>query len=97
MIYLTPFGLDVTCLILDADKNMSRRNWDSSTISEGTGDEHRLEPSGALNQMPIRLGKGLFSYQIFVRAEAKLTVHNLRRETIDSSNTLRGSALELVA
>jgi glycosyltransferase involved in cell wall biosynthesis len=50
-----------------------------------------------LNQVLIRLSKGLFSYQIFVRAEAKPTVHNLLRETIDSSNVLRGSVLEAAA
>ena len=49
------------------------------------------------NQMLIRLSKGLFSYQIFVRAEAKPTVQNLLNETIDSSNLLRQSALELAA
>jgi glycosyltransferase involved in cell wall biosynthesis len=49
------------------------------------------------NQLLIRLSKGLFSYQIFVRAEAKPTVHNLLRETIDSSNVLRGSVLEAAA
>lgn len=50
-----------------------------------------------VNQMLIRLSKGLFSYQIFVRAEAKPTVQNLLTETIDSSNLLRQSVLELVA
>ncbi|MDQ3546513.1 MAG: hypothetical protein M3429_08380, partial [Verrucomicrobiota bacterium] len=49
------------------------------------------------NEILIRLSKGLFSYQIFVRAEAKPTVHNLLSETIDSSNLLRDSVLELVA
>jgi hypothetical protein len=49
------------------------------------------------NQLLIRLSKGLFSYQIFVRAEAKPTVHNLLRETIDSSKVLRGSVLEAAA
>jgi hypothetical protein len=48
-------------------------------------------------QMLIRLNRGLFSYQIFVRAEAKTTVHNLLGETIDSSRVLRESVLELVA
>jgi SAM-dependent methyltransferase len=50
-----------------------------------------------VNQILIRLSKGLFSYQIFVRAEAKPTVQNLLGETIDSSNLLRQSVLELVA
>lgn len=48
-----------------------------------------------LNKMLIRLSKGLFSYQIFVRAEAKPTVHNLLGETIDTSIVLRESVLEL--
>ena len=47
------------------------------------------------NQLLIGWSKGLFSYQIFVRAEAKPTVHNLLGETIDSSNVLRESVLEL--
>jgi glycosyltransferase involved in cell wall biosynthesis len=50
-----------------------------------------------INQMLIRLSKGLFSYQIFVRAQAKPTVQNLLSETIDSSNHLRASVLELAA
>ena len=49
------------------------------------------------NQMLICLSKGLFSYQIFVRAEAKPTVQNLLNETIDSSNLLRQSTLDLAA
>ena len=48
------------------------------------------------NQMLIGLSKGLFSYQIFVRAEAKPTVYNLLGQTIDSSATLRDSALQAV-
>jgi glycosyltransferase involved in cell wall biosynthesis len=48
-----------------------------------------------LNQGLIGLSKGLFSYQIFVRAEAKPTVQNLLTETIDSSDQLRQSVLEL--
>jgi hypothetical protein len=51
----------------------------------------------SVNQLLIRFSKGLFSYQIFVRAEAKPTVHNLLRETIESSNTLRESVLEFAA
>jgi len=45
------------------------------------------------NQMLIRVSKGLFSYQIFVRAEAKPTVHNLLGETIDLSKILREAVL----
>ncbi|MBA2241806.1 MAG: glycosyltransferase [Chthoniobacterales bacterium] len=48
-----------------------------------------------INQLLIRLSKGLFSYQIFVRAEANPTVHNLLGETIDSSSELRDSMLEV--
>jgi glycosyltransferase involved in cell wall biosynthesis len=48
-----------------------------------------------LNQALIRLGKGFFSYQIFVRAVAKPTVHNLLGETIESSDRLRDAALKI--
>ncbi|HEY8671493.1 MAG TPA: methyltransferase domain-containing protein, partial [Terriglobales bacterium] len=41
------------------------------------------------NEALIKLSKGLFSYQIFVRAEAKPTVHNLLHETLDNSANLR--------
>jgi 2-polyprenyl-3-methyl-5-hydroxy-6-metoxy-1,4-benzoquinol methylase len=47
------------------------------------------------NQALIGLSKGLFSYQIFVRAEAKPTVHNLLSETIESSERLRDSVLKI--
>jgi glycosyltransferase involved in cell wall biosynthesis len=43
----------------------------------------------ALNAMLIRFCKGLFSYQIFVRAQALPTVNNLLEETIDVSNHLK--------
>lgn len=46
------------------------------------------------NEVLIGLSKGLFSYQIFVRAEAKPTVNNLLGETIDSSEALREAMLE---
>ena len=39
----------------------------------------------SLNRALIWLSKGLFAYQIFIRAEAKPTVNNLLRETIGSS------------
>jgi len=48
-----------------------------------------------LNQTLIRLSKGLFSYQIFVRAVAKPTVHNLLGETIESSDRLRDTILKI--
>jgi hypothetical protein len=44
-----------------------------------------------VNQVLIAVSKGLFSYQIFVRAVAKPTVHNLLGETIESSDRLRDS------
>jgi hypothetical protein len=44
-----------------------------------------------VNQALIAVSKGLFSYQIFVRAVAKPTVHNLLDETIESSDRLRDS------
>ena len=50
-----------------------------------------------LNQLLIRVSKGLFSYQIFVRAEAKPTVQNLLEETIDSSQVRRESILRIAA
>jgi SAM-dependent methyltransferase len=50
-----------------------------------------------VNDWLIHVSKGLFSYQIFVRAEAKPTVHNLLAETISSSGRLRQAVLELVA
>jgi hypothetical protein len=43
----------------------------------------------------IRLSRGLFSYQIFVRAVAKPTVQNLLGETIESSDRLRESLLKI--
>jgi hypothetical protein len=42
-----------------------------------------------LNTVFIRLSKGLFSYQIFVRAEAMPTVNNLLHETISGSDALK--------
>jgi glycosyltransferase involved in cell wall biosynthesis len=51
----------------------------------------------ALNAALIRLSKGLFAYQIFVRAEAMPTVNNLLEETIGVSNQLRRSLFTLNA
>jgi glycosyltransferase involved in cell wall biosynthesis len=48
-----------------------------------------------LNQAFIRISKGFFSYQIFVRAVAKPTVQNLLGETIESSDRLRESLLKI--
>jgi glycosyltransferase involved in cell wall biosynthesis len=48
-----------------------------------------------VNQALISLSKGMFSYQIFVRAEAKPTVQNLLGETIESSDRLRESILKI--
>jgi glycosyltransferase involved in cell wall biosynthesis len=42
-----------------------------------------------LNEILIGLSQSLFSYQIFVRAQALPTVHNLLQETISSSSGLR--------
>ncbi|HJX25386.1 MAG TPA: methyltransferase domain-containing protein, partial [Chthoniobacterales bacterium] len=47
------------------------------------------------NAALIRLSKGLFSYQIFVRAEAMPTVNNLLAETMETSDNLRRSAVAL--
>jgi len=41
----------------------------------------------AFNSALIRLSKGLFAYQIFIRAEARPTVNNLLRETISNSGS----------
>jgi 2-polyprenyl-3-methyl-5-hydroxy-6-metoxy-1,4-benzoquinol methylase len=46
-----------------------------------------------VNEMLIGLSRGLFSYQIFVRAQAMPTVNNLLHETIDSSAELRRVAI----
>ena len=43
----------------------------------------------ALNQLLICISKGLFAYQMFVRAETKPTVQHLLHETIDTSRELR--------
>ena len=50
-----------------------------------------------VNRALIRLSRGLFSYQIFVRAEARPTVNNLLSETIEGSATLRQEAAALAA
>jgi hypothetical protein len=50
-----------------------------------------------LNMALIRVSKGLFSYQIFIRAEAKPTVNNLLRETISGSSVLKAEALTQAA
>ena len=50
-----------------------------------------------LNTALIRMSKGLFSYQIFIRAEAKPTVNNLLRETISGSSALKAEALTQAA
>jgi glycosyltransferase involved in cell wall biosynthesis len=49
------------------------------------------------NSALIRLSKGLFAYQIFVRAEAKPTVDNLLQETISGSTALKSQVLGQVA
>ena len=46
-----------------------------------------------LNTALIRISKGLFAYQIFIRAEAMPTVNNLLHETISSSNALKAEVL----
>ena len=50
-----------------------------------------------LNTMLIWLSKGLFSYQIFVRAEAMPTVNNLLNETISGSTALKAEVLSQAA
>ena len=46
-----------------------------------------------LNAILILMNRGLFSYQIFVRAQARPAVHHLLRETIDCSIDLRRETL----
>src|SRR4029077_1936744 len=46
-----------------------------------------------LNSLLIHLSKGLFGYQIFVRAEARPTVYNLLQETISSSGALKAETI----
>jgi 2-polyprenyl-3-methyl-5-hydroxy-6-metoxy-1,4-benzoquinol methylase len=48
----------------------------------------------ALNIALIRLSKGLFAYQIFIRAESRPTVNNLLKETISSSGTKAEALIE---
>jgi hypothetical protein len=50
-----------------------------------------------LNTALICISKGLFSYQIFIRAEAKPTVNNLLRETISGSSALKAEVLTQAA
>ncbi len=50
-----------------------------------------------LNAALIRFSRGLFSYQIFVRAQARPAVHHLLHETIDSTAGLRQAALQTVS
>ena len=42
------------------------------------------------NQALIRVSRGLFSYQIFIRAQATPSVHHLLEQTVESSDALRG-------
>jgi glycosyltransferase involved in cell wall biosynthesis len=47
-----------------------------------------------LNAALIRLSRGMFAYQIFIRAQARPAVHHLLHETIDSTAALCRSALQ---
>jgi glycosyltransferase involved in cell wall biosynthesis len=49
-----------------------------------------------LNQFLIQLSPGLFSYQIFVRAYAKPTIHNLLQETIEGTRQLKQSGPQAI-
>jgi hypothetical protein len=46
-----------------------------------------------INSALVEVSKGLFSYQIFVRAEAMPTVNNLLHETISGSSALKAEVL----
>jgi hypothetical protein len=50
-----------------------------------------------LNELMIGFSRGLFSYQIFVRAQALPTVNNLLAETIETSDHLRAAEMEMAA
>jgi glycosyltransferase involved in cell wall biosynthesis len=50
-----------------------------------------------LNSLLIHLSKGLFGYQIFVRAEARPTLNNLLQETISSSGALKAQTISHAA
>ena len=50
-----------------------------------------------LNCLLMHLSKGLFGYQIFVRAEARPTVNNLLEETISSSGALKTQSISRAA
>jgi glycosyltransferase involved in cell wall biosynthesis len=50
-----------------------------------------------LNSLLIHLSKGLFGYQIFVRAEARPTLNNLLEETISSSGALKAQTISRAA
>jgi hypothetical protein len=47
-----------------------------------------------LNSALIWLSKGLFAYQIFIRAQAQPTVHNLLRETIRSGFSVQSKGAQ---
>jgi len=50
-----------------------------------------------VNAALIKLTKGLFAYQIFVRAEAMPTVNNLLHETVSGSDALKAAVLDAAA
>ncbi len=50
-----------------------------------------------LNEALIRVSRGLFSYQMFVRAQLQPTVDHLLRETVETSAVLKQSADDAVA
>ena len=64
----------------------------SCAVSESDGRQFHLALFLRVNRALIRLSRGLFSYQIFVRAEAKPTVNNLLGETIEGSAALQKKA-----
>ena len=66
---------------------------DSGPISEGAGRSLVLALLVRLNAALIRLNRSLFSYQIFIRAQARPAVHHLLHETIAATADLRRNVM----
>jgi len=62
-------------------------------FSKALGDNFVARLLVRLNAGLIRLSRGLFSYQIFVRAQARPGVHHLMLETVDATAELRTSGM----
>jgi 2-polyprenyl-3-methyl-5-hydroxy-6-metoxy-1,4-benzoquinol methylase len=80
-------------LLQQAGYNIVETRGIPAPIPKALGDNLPARLLLRLNATLIRVCRGLFSYQIFMRAEAKPTVNNLLAETIDTSAELREHAL----